>query len=198
MEDSEHRALWGALGVALLISGIVVLSDWTFIAVAAPPSRDLTALWWPWAGALVMMILGVYALIAVSNERLPLPGRRAQLKRRHLRETAEAMLARFHLWGARMSLDGTSSQEQYEAWAGAVFEFVQETWGLDQSIVLMPPNHLVSVIGGFRETTELLTRLIERCRMLPIKEGFNPVADPPPIWITYWEIPLPQDENEAH
>lgn len=195
MEDSEHRALWGALGVALLISGVVVLSDWTFVAVAAPPQRDLTALWWPWVFALVMMGMGVYFLVAVSEQRLWIPGRKKQEIRRLTRKNAELTLAKFHARGSRMSLENSATFEQYQAWRDALLDFVGEAWGLDQSAALNPPNHLSSVNGGFQEVTTLLARLIERDRILPIQDGFNPLGSPTSSWLTYWDISLPQDEE---
>ena len=196
MEDSEHRALWGALGVALLIAGVVTLSDWTFVAVAAPPSRDLTALWWPWVGAFFMMGLGIYALVAVSNEKLWIPGRKTQKARRDKIVYARSMLSSFQVRGSRMSIDPTGTFEQYTAWDDALRDFVEAAWGRDQSVALLPPQHMGSVMEGFQQITTLVTRLIERVPLLTIRDDFNPLNEPAPDWYSYWEIPLPQDEEE--
>jgi hypothetical protein len=192
MEDSEHRALWGALGVALLIAGVVTLSDWTFTAVAAPPSRALTTLWWPWAFALVLMGCGIYFLVAVSNEKIPLPGRNRQRIRTLTREAAQAWLSRYHARGARMALEPTTTPDQYEAWRDSLADFVEDAWGLDQSMALNPPNRVTSPNAAFQEVTNLLTRLIERCRIIPVREDFDPL--PASTWRAYWEVALTQDE----
>jgi hypothetical protein len=185
MEDSEHRALWGALGVAVFISGVVVLSDWSFAVAASTSKRDLATLWWPWVGAVVLMVLGVYILSASASGKGYLPGRKELARRRTIRGHAEVMLAFFHNRGSQYSLQTSPAEGAFLTWYRAVDDYVTDTWGIHESTVLRSPGPAVRDQEEFQNVTRQLARLIERCRILPIQEGYNAWAVPKPAWLEY-------------
>jgi len=185
MEDSEHRALWGSLGVSLLIAGVVVLSDWTFTAIAAPASRHLASLWWPWLGAVLLMIAGIWTVAAASNDEMWLPGKAKQRRRRAVRDNAEIVLATFHATATAWAYRETATQADYLAWLDAASNYVEEARGLHESIILLPPREDELAAEMFRIGMGMLGRLIERCSIIPVEDGFDPWKKPDPSWRTY-------------
>ena len=121
-----------------MIAGVVILSDWTFVAVAAPPQRDLAGLWWPWVGALALMALGVYVLVAISDERWWLPGRKDLKRRAAIRHKTVKFLARFRAHATLLLLREGLTEKDYQDWITNLCTFVAEAWGIQETMILFP------------------------------------------------------------
>jgi hypothetical protein len=160
------------VGLAILVDGLLVAKNWPLIPAA------------------LLIVPGVYAIVASFDERLPLPGRAAHEKARQRKDKAIELLVLFHTTCV-VARDREVTEDQFQKWFNDLSKFVGDAWGGHQSTALGGGIWSGGNFYRMNEVETRLSRLIERVDEKEVSPTFDPTTVNSPVWLVQETTPGP-------
>jgi hypothetical protein len=200
IQAKELRDTATGIGSVCFATGAIVIADYIIAVNTAYPPGRIGYNIWVISTAAVLMMVGIWALLAAHIQRLWLPGRKGVKDREAIRKFVVATLATFHGRAVTFTHSQWATINDLDAWLKAACDFVEEAFGPAERVALI---HLGKqgedgpAPRGFRRLAKRMATLIERIAILEVNEDFHPTLRSASSWFKYLENDHWFDEAQA-
>jgi hypothetical protein len=154
ISEDAHRNLFGSIGGALAVAGVIISATWWNTLDSARPNDHLAIVSPVLDFGICVFVVGLYVIVAAAWDTKWLPlfgktalrvGRAKKMKEAEVREWAMNVLVQASNQGRTLNLDPNVTPIDAVMWSNLVFEYVTHVWGIREGSLInnaTTPYHL--------------------------------------------------------